>query len=622
MIAIKSATSYIGGYYMFAESGKSIVSSVKNFPEGFYTSFMETEEGLSMDSKKTSNAWKGSHSFMDKGLGTTGDAYVFSYMMHFKLKNNQGFLVIDVDKNYIENLLGVMELGKGSIHGIVTEDGREILLSEEKSKDGTVMKRYSGEPIFTSKKFYEERTSKQVESGYVRTNGKKQLFVSAPIGKTGMKICVLVPESTILKEVSGIRNVTIIIVILASLFAMLCGLWISKGISRALDAMSSSLHNISQGNLMENVHVDREDEFGKLADGMNRMLSGIRGLVKDNQKFGTQVTDLSEQAFTFTMGIEDSMNQVVSSMACVSEDVREQSRQTELGVGEMIDFSQKINDVYHASEEMTEKISEALNSVNQGKSGIDELSIQSKETAEIAESLLSSIAQVNKQSNRIVDIIDTIENIATQTNLLSLNASIEAARAGESGRGFSVVAMEIRKLAEQSMEAGTLVREIVGGIQESSRVATDEAKTTEAFLSGQTDMLKETVSTFSNISVSVTALVEALHSISEKMDNMQKNKEVVNDSIETIHQLSNQIAKSVESVSDVMQEKMKEIDILSSTVRHLNSEAEELQESMSQFVLEEQVQEEITPMEEMESKSVEETEMFEEIEIVEETIQE
>ncbi len=176
LIAVKSASSYIGGYTLFADSGKSIVSNVKGLPEDMYRTYMETEEGKALSGKKTSNAWRGSHAGVDKALGTSEESYVFSFMMRFVLKKNEGFLIIDVDKNYIENLLGIIELGQGSIRGIVTEDGREILLQEQKEENEAKMQRYQGDPIFVDTDFFAESSAKEVESKYVRAGGETQLL--------------------------------------------------------------------------------------------------------------------------------------------------------------------------------------------------------------------------------------------------------------------------------------------------------------------------------------------------------------------------------------------------------------------------------------------------------------
>ena len=585
LINLKANMSYIDGYYVIPQKGRSIVSNVKGVSEGFYEDMLATEVGQGLQAKRTKNAWVGTHDILDKELGIGNDSYALSFVMHYVLDRNNGFFVADISSNYIAELLSVMQFGKGSISGFVTEDGREVLLQEVHNKDGgIVMQKYTGEPLFLGQSFYEESVSgKDGGSEYVKVNGKSYLYVYQPVGKTGITICTLVPKSTIVSEISVIRTATILIVLLACAVAGIAGMSLTRSISSALNQTCDALASAAEGDLTQEVTTKRKDEFGKLIAGMTKMLSGMRGLISDNQQFGQKVVALSGEVSASSSDIEISMKQVVESMYMVAREVDNQAEKTEQGVATINEFSDKINNIYQESENMVVKTGEALEAVEKGKDIVGNLFQKSEDTAAVTGVLMQDISQVDVQSRSIGEIIDTIEDIAEQTNLLSLNASIEAARAGESGRGFAVVAEEIRKLADQSMKAGDRVRNIVTDIKTITAKTEDSAKKTEMFLQEQTDALNETIAMFGTISEKVSELVAAISLMQRDMSDMVMNKEDIVAVMKSISDIADEIVNSVDGVSEVVNDKMQQVDLLVNNAESLNKEAEELSRSMERF---------------------------------------
>lgn len=588
LINLKANMSYINSYYVIPEKGRMIVSNVKGLPEGTYNELKATEIGQSLQAKRTKNTWVGTHSVLDSKLSKGNDDYALSFVIHFVLNRNNGFLVADISNTYIEELLSVMNSGKESISGIVTEDGREFLLKGVTNKEKEiVMQPYkSDKTTFVGNAFYEEtKESKEGGSTYITIGLKKYLYVYQPVGKTGITICTLVPNSTIVSEVSVIRIVTLLIVLLACAVALLAGVSLTKSISSALNQTCDALALAAEGDLTQEVTTTRQDEFGKLIAGLTKMLSGMRSLIADNQKFGQKVVSLSNDVAESSTDIEASMKQVVEAMSMyqVAGDVDSQAEKTEQGVERINEFSDKINHIYNQSESMVSQTEGALSAVEKGKDIVGALHKKSEDTAAVTSILIEDIEEVESCSRNIGEIIKTIEEIAEQTNLLSLNAYIEAARAGESGRGFSVVAEEIRKLADQSMQAGVRVRDIVTDITSITAKTSDSAKKTELFLKEQTSVLNETIEMFGAISNQVTELVSAIRSMQEDMSGMVVNKEDIVVVMKSISEIAEAIVQSVDSVSMVVNEKMQQVDMLVNNAENLNQEAEELSRSMEKF---------------------------------------
>ncbi len=581
LIDIKANLSYLEAYYVIPEKGKNICASVKGLPEGMYAQYAATDEVTGLITKRTKNTWMGNHNYIDQTLSKGNSDYALTFVMHYVLNKNRGYLVADVNANYMEELLSVMQFGKGSYTGYVTADGREFLLQEDKNAQ---LQRYTGDSLFVGNGFYEEtKDADEGGSDYVKVKGKKYLYVYQPVGKGEILICTLVPESTIVSELASIRNITVLIVLLACAVALFAGMYLSKSISSALNQTCEALAVAAEGDLSSRVSSKRRDEFGKLTGAMNKMLDGIRSLISDNQKFGQRVVDLSNDVAASSTEIGESMRQVVESMYMVTKDVDTQAGQTEQGVTRINEFSDKINSIYGESENMVTKTEETLSAVERGKDIVGNLYEKSEDTAAVTSVLIEDIAQVEQQSRNIEVIMKTIEEIAGQTNLLSLNASIEAARAGESGRGFSVVAEEIRKLAEQSMDAGIRVRTIVTDIKDITNKTGESAKKTELFLREQTTALNETIEMFGTISNQVSGLVTAIRGMQESMSGMVANKEEVVMVMQSISDIAEEIVKSVETVSEVVNDKMQQVDMLVENADSLNKEAEELSRSMERF---------------------------------------
>lgn len=223
--------------------------------------------------------------------------------------------------------------------------------------------------------------------------------------------------------------------------------------------------------------------------------------------------------------------------------------------------------------------------MGQGRIIVDELNKKSETTVSITKILVENINDVQEQSSAIEGFVDTINSIAKQTNLLSLNASIEAARAGENGRGFMVVAEEIRKLADESMQAGKNIKKIVESILATTEKTTESAREAETIVFEQAGALQETIEVFGEINQCVEILVNGLKDIADNMQMMSGEKEQVQNSISHISIVTEQAAVATEEITSTLDKQVKIVSDLAKNVELLKQEADALDQSISRFVV-------------------------------------
>ncbi len=583
LLHICTSTNYINSYYVIPDEG-SVMSSKKFTNESSaYTDFMASDIGKSFTANKAlKNGWFGYHTSIDAATGNKGDDYAFTYVQ--KLLSKNVYVIFDLSMNSVEEMLQEINFGEDSICALISPDGREIARIRQTADDDSENLVPAEETIFLSTDFYQKSVeNNEPASDYVDWNGSTYLYVFSPIGKSGINLCGLIPQKNIVAEVSAIRNLTIFIVAVSAIGAILIGGYLSNGISKTVNILSDSLEKISEGDLTQQVDVNRQDEFGFLSQSLNHTVVNIRELMMNTKQFSGNVNQMADDISEQTDSFNDSIKNISIGIDEVAQGLQSQAEETDKSNGKMQEFAERLDEIHTETTQMTGSIAGATEVIHQGQIIIRELNEKAQTTADITNILVENVSGVQKHSAEIEGIIDTINSIASRTNLLSLNASIEAARAGEHGRGFAVVAQEIRKLAEQSSAAAGEVQTRLNQMAVMTDKTSKSAEEAKGIVAAQGVALTETVSVFGVIEEKVEELIHGLQLIADDMKQINTDKDDLQVSVQNISMAAETAAASIQEITATLDEQIGVIARLAENMEQMKTETSVLEDSMNQF---------------------------------------
>ncbi|WZL71852.1 methyl-accepting chemotaxis protein [Clostridiaceae bacterium 35-E11] len=503
-----------------------------------------------------------------------------------------GVLVAVRDAKSFSQIVSDIQIGKTGYAYIVDKTGDIIAHKDIKNvlEGRNLLEEAKNDEVLTTMgNVVRSMVAGEVGSGEYEEDGTNKIVGYAPIRNTDWTMAIIAPKEELLSELNTMKfsNIvaSIIILILSIFVIYLMGNFITKPIK----ILSHIINRLANYDLVfdeksEGIkYLKRKDEIGLITNSLATMQKNFINLIK-------QIIELSQQMNTASVGLTSISQQSAAASEEVAKTIEEiakgatdQARNTEIGS----EKADELGDIIEKDQKRMEAVNDASNQIialiHEGLAIINALIQKTEESNNAANKIFNIILATNKSSTKIGEASNVIASIAEQTNLLALNAAIEAARAGEAGRGFAVVADEIRKLAEQSTQSTKEIDDIVNELVQNSSNAVTTMESVSQIVQAQVQSVKGTEIKYKEIADAMESTEEAIKALNISGKEMQQKKAQILGIMHNLSAIAQQNAASTQEVSASSEEQSVTIEEIANASQQLSKVSEELRKSISEF---------------------------------------
>ena len=495
---------------------------------------------------------------------------------------NAGMVLAAIYVDAVTEKVSDLKLGEDGYSLLVSKEGTYIVNPDE----GAIMKKKISEEDDPGVRALGEKMLSG-EAGvykFTRADGKDMIAFYNPIKATGWGMATIAyqdelfaPVSNVLKIMTGISLVLIVLISLGVLFTV-------NRSMKPLAAMMEEMRLLASGDFRERpTQITVSNELGQLAAAVRSMRQGIRDVISNVSVSSESLSAAAEELNATTDQSAQASNQVADSIVRVAQGTSEQLDAVNSTSSAIEGLNDSIQSIAAKADDAASQSREASAVAKDGGKTLNEAIGQIKRIEESTLESTKVVTALGERSSEIGQIVDTISSISEQTNLLALNAAIEAARAGEHGRGFAVVADEVRKLAESSQEAAQRIAAIIEETRRDteSAVVGMQAGSEEVRVGAQN--IVSMGESFKRIIEIVEEVSGQMQSISAGIGGMAESGQEIVGHIRTIEDSSRTSAEEAETVSAATEEQSASVQEIANASHSLAKMAGELQMEVRKF---------------------------------------
>jgi methyl-accepting chemotaxis protein len=487
------------------------------------------------------------------------------------IKDGSGVAAVDINLNHLQDITNQVKIGKSG-YAVLLDNGKRYIAHPTEAAGNEAI-------VGLADKLYGQ------ESGQfdAKFDGEERITAFVTNELTGWKLAGSVASSEITAAASPILQKTAIIILIAFIIGAIVVFFIIKSIINPISDLKEKAITISQGDLTQSINVQSNDEIGHLGQAFNDMQESLRTLIKNVEKSAELVASSAEELSASAEQTSDATEQVATSIQEVAYSAEMQTDGVDSAAQSLATISIDVTQIAESSTMASELSYRATTEAEIGGQAVSDTVNQ---MTSIQKSVIESntiTKSLHERSKEVRSILDVITGIAGQTNLLALNAAIEAARAGEHGKGFAVVADEVRKLAEQSQNSATEIREIVEGIQVDTKNSVEIMERITENVQEGVDVSNEAIEKFNQI-------IHSMKEITPQMEEVSATAQRVSAAVQGVTVTTNEIANSAQGnaaasqeVAASSEEQLASMEEISSSAESLSFMAEDLKEMISKF---------------------------------------
>jgi methyl-accepting chemotaxis protein len=506
-----------------------------------------------------------------KGYSSSStNTFAIGRLMRNTLTNSTtAVLMLELSTDLLNKEITGMSLGDDSKVVITNAENKNVAVAEiaELEKDAAIQ--------LTKEQRDEEHGSFVTKDDHLVAYYKSSL--------SGWNLVGDIPVSSLVKDAKKIFNYTLLIALFAAIAAVLIGLFVARMIGRPLINLRNLMQQGAKGKLTVRANYTTQDEIGQLGASFDVMMQ--------------QITTLVQQTSTSAQAVFETAQELTNSSKVTATAAREIAVATDEisnGAGGLATESERGNELTHhigiqmkqvieANLEMGTAAADVQSSSEQGTKYMSELISKTNLTEEMIRSMVDKVDNLKDSTRSIRKILDVLNNMTKQTNILSLNATIEAARAGAAGKGFMVVADEIRKLADQSRQSIDVVGQITETIQKEIDETVKVLSTATPIFKEQILAVKEADIIFKQVTNHMGGFIEQLSTVSDSISTLEQSQVVLSDAMTNVSAVAEESLATSEEVASLSSEQLSISDGLVKLSDKLDLLSKSLTDTLSKF---------------------------------------